>query len=323
MKNIISEKRDYVLRKYKTDPNLKLSKIFGGKFISYRKKWDMAIPGGQMPDFPLSLGIELIDSCNMKCKYCYRSKVKNSNIQMSLETYKSIIDECAQYSMPSISYGFGEPLMSKNFSEMISYAHEKGVFDTILTTNGVLLSEGLSYFLIKNKLARLHVSIDAASPDVYKQVRGGDLNIVERNVLNFLKIRKELKSKLPLIRVSFVYGDDSKHEARAFINKWKGKVDYIDIQNYYPAEDADTLKELNISGLTCSTPYRQVAIRANGDIHPCCCFYGKHLMLGNFNKGDKIYDAWHGDLMKKLRASFDSKNYFLCCKNCLASQVRK
>jgi radical SAM protein with 4Fe4S-binding SPASM domain len=320
MENKMSEKRDYVLRKYKLDPNLELSKIFGERFAQYRKEWDAAIQGSALPNFPLNLGIELIDACNMKCKFCYRSKSKNTNVQMDLETYKAIIDECAKYSMPSISYGFGEPLMSKHFSDMISYAHKKGVIDTILTTNGVLLTETLSEFLIKNQLTRLHVSIDAASPEIYKKVRGGDLSIVERNTLNFLKIREKIKSKLPLVRVSFVYSADNKHEANSFVKKWEDKADYVDIQLYVSGDETDNLREMDVQDFSCHIPYRHISVRANGDIQPCCSFYGKHLIFGNFNKGDSIYNVWHGDRMNGLRRSLEMKKYFLCCKNCIACQ---
>jgi len=318
----VPEKRDYTNRFYKEDPNKKLAKIFGEKFTEYRNEWDKATTGEEIPDFPLSIAIDIIDDCNSKCTFCYRRNHENSKTRMDFYTYKKIIDEGWVYDLPSIGFGYGEPLMHPDIIDMVKYASNKEVLDIILTTNGTLLSQEMSISLIKAGLTKLHVSVDAFSKETYKKLRGGDLHVIEHNIRTFLEIRENHKTKLPLLRLSFVCLDENKHELDLFIEKWEEVVDYIDIQEHFPNTNIDNLLDIKVNDFYCTQPNREIDIKPNGDIQACCTFYSKHLKFGNINNGDTIYDIWKGK-MEDLRNSFKTKKYYLVCKNCFGCKEKE
>jgi MoaA/NifB/PqqE/SkfB family radical SAM enzyme len=53
--------------------------------------------------------------------------------------------------------------------------------------------------LIDSPLHNINVSLDAATPDTYRKIRGADFNAVLNNIRNFVHIRDQLGSKAPLL----------------------------------------------------------------------------------------------------------------------------
>ena len=95
---------------------------------------------------------------------------------------------------------FSEPLLYKNISDILKRAEEAEIMDTFLFTNGNLLNQKNSEILLNSSLTRLFVSIDAATRETYDKVRipvGKSrlnldrLEMLEKNILNFIKLREK------------------------------------------------------------------------------------------------------------------------------------
>ena len=97
-----------------------------------------------------------------------------------------------------------EGLLFKEVRETISYAKEAGIMDIILMTNGTLLTQELSEFLVQQEVSRVCISIDAATSETYEKVRGKDqLQKVEKNVRTLVETRENSGKLLPIVRLSF------------------------------------------------------------------------------------------------------------------------
>lgn len=110
-----------------------------------------------------SAWVDLNGGCNFKCEGCFKHMDKEqSKERLTLEEIKEIVDFVKERNGKSIAFaGQGEPLMDKDFWQVLDYIKEQEL-ESIVFTNGTL---------IKNK------------EDAEKLLAAGSV-IVKRNTLN-------------------------------------------------------------------------------------------------------------------------------------------
>lgn len=275
--------------------------------------------------FPLTVNIELLNKCNYKCSMCYTVNHDGDGVALGLDTAKAIINECAKNRLMTLFIANGsEPTISKDFKKIINYATSL-IPDVAVFTNAVKLDSEMTDFLIHSGITRLNISLDAASKDTYKSIRGGDLDKIEENIHHFLYERGSTRP--PLVRVSFVEQPMNKHEVNEFIDKWSGVADSVEIQclqdfkNITSLPIVDNPEDLENETLLinkhCYSPFSYIAIWSNGQISPCCSFHGTKINLGNIKKGDTILGAWNSEMMRSLRGQFNLSVVNKICADCL------
>lgn len=301
----------------------RLSSIHGDKFREYRKKWHYCNDNFIVAEKPLYIVLETNTYCNLKCKMCEKNFYTRNKKNIEDEVINKIVNEVKQMEVPSILVGAAaESLINPHIKEILLKIKETGAMDKFVITNGTKLTTEMSEFLINNQFERLYVSIDAATAETYSMIRGTNLSIVENNVYNFLKIRDEFGAKLPLIRVSFCLQDSNRHEVDAFINKWKEKVDIIDIQKEIDFSNLDDLKEFSNVEYKCAAPFTTLSLDCEGNIYPCCTFYRKYHCLGNI-KDISLMEAWNCEKINILRKQMIEGKLCKACKNCSVNVCRK
>lgn len=337
--NIVSEKfndpSEYIYNAY-----LEISEKKANDFLQYRKNWEASQNFTKEFEFPLYILTELTFTCNYRCPQCILGEPEEAKKMqpeiplMPMKLFKKIIDEGEKFGCKSFCVNHtSEPLLVRDLVERIEYAKEKGFLDILMNTNGELLNEEISRKFVNSGLTRLMVSIDANSSETFKKIRvGGNFDKVRNNVLNFVKIRNEMGSKLPLVRTSFVLQKINQHEKDDFVNFWKDKVDYVHIQSFSkPFETSDDsrilennpYKTLNDSQETifrCDQPNNRIVIRSDGEVLPCCSWFGYEIPSGNINE-KSIYEIWNGEKMKNLRQLHSEGRYEEneTCKKCFNS----
>ena len=286
-----------------------LTDTLGKEYLNYRKLWNSINYNNVLP-FPIHIDFEVIDKCNQRCIMCPRNAKKHPDTSYSLNTgkvldyerFKDVIDEGVNKGMLSINLGaFAEPLLSNKVFEMIKYAHDKGVIDSRLITNGLFLDRYVDD-VFNSGLVNLFVSIDAFSEEKYLKIRGKGFKKVKNNLLDMIEEKKRRNSLLPIIRVSFIDMDINKEEKDAFVEFWEDKVDYVDIQ-VYDNFNLDITKPYNTNKTKkweCKSPWARLAILSNGDILPCCNFFGRNIPIGNITD-TTIEDAWNSEALQRIR----------------------
>ena len=276
--------------------------------------------------FPNTVNIELINKCNYKCAMCYTVNHEGAGISINFEDFKKIIDECKENNLLSLFIANGsEPLIFKDFRKYIEYAATK-IPDIAVFTNALKLNQDTADFLIESGVTRINISLDAATKETYKKIRGGDLEFIENNIEYLLKQKTKLSR--PLVRVSFCVQEENLHEIDLFKQKWEGRVDSVEFQSLHKFDSLDNIKEINnLSGVTlnssenfCASPFGYIAIWSNGDISPCCSFFGQKLVLGNI-KLSTIGESWRSALSKKIRDGFNNQKTCGVCEECLTHTV--
>jgi len=223
-------------------------------------------------------------------------------LDMPFDIATKIIDEFAEKGESSIKFVYvGEPLLYKRLPEIIQYAKEKGIYDTIIATNASLLDYEISKRLITAGLDWITYSVDSCQPEIYKQIRiNGNLKIVTRNIRGFYDVRNMLESKTPKIVIQAIRQDLNREELdrgkyHAF---WKPYVDEIRISHLEDYTNKTILPEGK--DFRCNSPFQRLTIRADGNITMCCGERSEEKIFGNIRE-NTIEEIWLGSKFNEVR----------------------
>lgn len=307
------------------------------KWVLYREMYDKASKLELVPNFPIQIDFELNATCNLRCPMCPLSVESNNDkkhFQISYDLFCKIIDEGVVNGLQSIRLNYlNEPLLRDDLENFIRYTKDKGVLDIYFSTNGTLLTKDRAKSLIEAGLDRIQISLDANSQELYEQMRpGSNYKKVVDNVLNLIELKKEVQSLTPLVRVNFVRTEINEHELDNFMSFWKDKADMIGVQEMVkPPRSKKEIKSKTTekkSEFQCSFPYKNLVITAEGNVLPCCTFYGDEMPMGNIHDFLKSKEAktkgiieyfWNHTKINQLRDLHKNCKYYnhSICKKCV------
>lgn len=144
---------------------------------------------------PRSLSIEITTDCNLHCFMCERNFAEFEKKNLSFGEFKYILEQ-----LPKVRYialvGSGETLMNPDLFEMLDFGKSRKLNFTIVT-NGLLLNEKNIWRL--NNVSEIYVSIDSPRPEIYKKIRGENLEVVINNMKNLKRIKGHIQLYLGAI----------------------------------------------------------------------------------------------------------------------------
>ena len=259
-------------------------------------------------EFPLVLNIEPTNDCNAYCFYCpRRTMIKSQGVHyMSFENYKNIIDQVAGNQLIMLNlHKDGEPLLHKKLPQIVEYAREKDVAQTIhLNTNGILINSETGRGIIKSEIDDITISIDAAYEETYyrfKKKRG--LIKLEEDIKSTLNYRDKIGSRT-FIRVKIMEFDDiKKEEIDSFREKWTGIADEVQItgiHNWSGAVDVNITDEKTSHRYPCVQLWYVLAVNSNGKVSICNVDWDYSGIVGDV-ANESIKDIWNGSAIKKIR----------------------
>jgi radical SAM protein with 4Fe4S-binding SPASM domain len=261
---------------------------------------------------PFRVMIENTNACNAGCVFCPHKSMKRSVGTMGLPLTKEIVDDCVRSSISYLTvYGFGEPLLDKQFFERIRYAKSKGIPRVTTNTNAAFLNEKKARQLLESGIDEIYISFDAATPETYRKIRPNlDFETVENNILRLIEMKKDLyggfteeKIKKPEIILSFVKNNQNQHEVQEYIDKWKGKVDHTSIStihNWTGSVASQQEKMCHLRRDPCRLLWTDMVISWNGDVPLCCNDFENTIILGNI-KDQSIGEIWGGEKLQRIR----------------------
>jgi radical SAM protein with 4Fe4S-binding SPASM domain len=302
---------------------------------------------------PVTMDIEPTTGCNFRCTMCQVSSPNFESKNMDLETFKKIILQNKQLIKIKLQ-GMGEPLVNKYIYEMISFAKNHGVATEIIC-NGSMLSKKNIDYLLNNKLAKLTISIDGATKEVFEKIRvKSNFNEVISNSKNFYNsiknklIRPEFSAWSTIQRDNFDQIEEIASLAKEvgfdnltyqlFLTGWgkeewekvnnEKNINYKDqkiksifdnvIKKYSDKNFKIGVFEENLLNFNkkCSWPWNSAYLSAKGNVVPCC-IVGDPLVVNMGNINDKSFiDIWKSEEYQKLRNNISNNRLDDFCKNC-------
>ncbi len=280
-----------------------------------------------MPGGPLTLAIESTAKCNLFCPMCPRENIYFPPKDMEMGLFRKIIDEGREFLEFAVPYGVGEPLLNPEIHRMLAYCRQAGV-PTGLSTNATVLTEDASRKLITSGLDYIIFAFDGATRETFETYRkGADFEKVRNNILTFLRVKRELRSKIFCI-IQMVALKENRREIPSLIRMWR--VDGIDeirikkdeVHNEGSAIPGDNLNRPPMKH-PCYLLWRgPMYIHYDGTVFPCCYIYPDH-PIGNASR-ESLDRIWNSEKMIQLREAHVSGNLngYRACQNCPAARPK-
>ena len=249
---------------------------------------------------------------------------------MDFDLYKKIIDEISGKVYDINLFHRGEPLLNSNIVPMIAYASESGV-KTRIHTNATLLDKELSRSMILAGLDLISFSFDGYTKEVYEKNRSGaSFEESLSRIIDFLKIKKQLKSKKPYTIIQVIQQKErlSKNEIgmqkKAFLKNFKNlplnKIISRTPHNWgglLEINGPDNIRKGGNNVVSCTFPWYSLTVFYDGRVFLCPQDFEGKICLGNLNN-ERINEIFNGKIIKSMRETFKSgiMGNTIPCRNC-------
>ncbi len=284
MKAVFEEEEDYVYIKKVIDILLEM------RIIVHKDKEDF---------YPnKTVAIELTKRCNLHCIHCCIDAVQSSDEMMDLKTEEilEIIDKCIEWNPEDIMLSGGEPMLRKDFFEILQYLRNNYKGHITVCTNGTFINED-NVDMLCELSDQLDISLDGINEKTCSQVRG--TGVFERVVENIKLVKSKNKND---VTISMVFSQKNEQLEEDFIslNKELGtkpicrgfspvgrgknaKDYYYSDEVYFPKEFLEAKVE-ETAACSCSAGNKELFIDFKGDIYPCPSFIFDKYKIANIKE---------------------------------------
>ena len=152
------------------------------------------------------LFLELTNACNERCFHCGSNCSVPGDDELTTEEFKSILDQVREdfdVSKFLLCITGGEPLLRKDFFEIMNYAKSLG-YRWGMTSNATLITKEVAHRLADAGMRTISVSIDGL-PQTHDKLRGmkrayelamrGIQNLIDENVFDSVQVTSVFNHK--------------------------------------------------------------------------------------------------------------------------------
>ena len=135
---------------------------------------------------PICLTWELTYACNLACTHCLSSSGRRDPDELTTAEAKSLIDEIAAMQIFYVNIGGGEPMIRRDFFELVEHAVGQKV-GVKFSTNGTRIDAAAARRLAGIDYLDIQVSIDGADAATSDRIRGDGSYAQARRAMDNLK----------------------------------------------------------------------------------------------------------------------------------------
>ena len=122
-------------------------------------------------DAPICLTWELTYACNLQCVHCLSSSGQRDDRELSTAEAKRVLDELRDLQVFYINIGGGEPMVRRDFFDLVEYAIDNRI-GVKFSTNGAFIDAARARQLAAMDYLDIQISIDGADAATNDAVRG-------------------------------------------------------------------------------------------------------------------------------------------------------
>jgi mycofactocin biosynthetic radical S-adenosylmethionine protein MftC len=122
-------------------------------------------------DAPICLTWELTYACNLQCVHCLSSSGRRDPREPDSAEAKAVLDELARLQVFYINIGGGEPMIRKDFFEIVDHSVARGI-GVKFSTNGAYIDETAARRLTSMDYLDIQISLDGTDAVTNDAVRG-------------------------------------------------------------------------------------------------------------------------------------------------------
>lgn len=281
---------------------------------------------------PLLLEVEVTTKCNLSCVACARTIAPKELLghNTSLETVQKIAPLFPYARLVSFVGPFGDPFLNPDFWKFHKIAKDAGAM-TAFFTNAMAMNESHIQNVFTEKTDYVFFSIDSIRQELYEEIKTGtDYNKVMNALRRMLALKKQAKSRLPIISMNYVIQKKNVQELPDVVkfaasegieriwftgiiahNEESAENSILKIDYNYLKQIFKTTKEqAERLGVTirlpdifmpdkyriCCMPWQMMVVYGNGDVSACTHFrfpkpYYFYVEDGKFREGVINYPA--------------------------------
>src|SRR5690606_10393633 len=156
-------------------------------------------------ELPTFLQIEPVGQCNLRCQMCAIQFRQDGPpfgplAFMEYDDFTRLVDQFPHLEELHLQ-GLGEPMMHPRFFDMVAYASARGA-RVSTNSNFTLLNARGADAVETSGLARIHVSVDGATPETYARIRvRSRLEKVVRSLGLLKEARERAGTRLPRVQM--------------------------------------------------------------------------------------------------------------------------
>jgi MoaA/NifB/PqqE/SkfB family radical SAM enzyme len=156
-----------------------------------------------VPELPAVLYVETTNRCDSLCQTCIRTfQTLEPPRDLTFAELVRIVDQVPRLTRVFL-HGIGEPLLNPDLFRMIAFLKGRGV-TVVFNSDAIGLTDKKRRGLIESGLDELRVSMDAATPETYRAIRGvATFDRVVENVAALGRLKVERAVTLPKIALWF------------------------------------------------------------------------------------------------------------------------
>lgn len=308
-------------------PNTWLGKITN--FIRYFKGYSL---------FPFFITFIITYRCNLRCNFCYQKNLFKDykELDFNFDDIELIEKNINSFSFkPKIHIFGGEPMLHKNFMDIMKYFDERGN-KLYVTSNGTKLKCYSKELMNLKNLKEINISLNIDNWNLLvkkieklKEGKNLRINVIftlsSQNCHKISRIIENFKNSNidSVVLQHLIFSNNNTHDVDTnsiisqvsrIENNLKPSFRFFppikiqDIKNYYENPNFPNKNK-------CLKPWFVVIILPNGDVIPCDQENPK--LVGNI-KRESLAKIWNNDKFRSFREKIQSKGLndnmcFRCC----------
>ena len=166
---------------------------------------------------PRSLYLETTNRCDSKCQTCIRTfQSLEPPADLTLAQVKAIAEQFPVLERV-VLHGIGEPLLNAEIFEIVAYLKSRAP-TVLFNSDAISLTAERARRLIESGLDEYRVSLDAATRETYRRLRGVDqFDRVVANVRRLVELERERGRSVPRVSLWFTASRANLDELPAFV----------------------------------------------------------------------------------------------------------
>jgi mycofactocin radical SAM maturase len=136
-------------------------------------------------DAPICLTWELTYACNLECVHCLSSSGRRDPRELTTAEAKAVIDELRELQVFYINIGGGEPMIRRDFFELVEYSVANGI-GVKFSTNGAFIDAEKARRLTAMDYLDIQISLDGTDAATNDAVRGAGSYATARRAMDHL-----------------------------------------------------------------------------------------------------------------------------------------
>lgn len=289
-------------------------------------------------DTPYMIQMFPVYGCNFRCGFCLHALDRKQHGYISdvpfmdMALYRKCIDDICGFGKKLKMLRFaaiGEPLLHKDIAEMVRYAKQAEVAQSVdIVTNAALLTPELSDQLIDAGLDRLRISVEGLSSEDYRKNAGREIDF-EQFVEQIRYFYEHSRGTHVYIKIIDYMVQEPERRQR-FLDIFQPICHSIAIEHLTPTIEEIDYDELSGGMLTdkpqngdtllnaevCPQGFYMMQINPDGKVVPCCSMRYPAILGDTSKQG--VPEIWNSEAFNRFRLKLldDRSRTSPVCRDC-------